>query len=111
MAADRPHFVNDDAPCVHCKYNLRGLPFTGSCPECGRPVLDTVRLSVRWPRPQTPEARKALEANAARLGAAARNSGYPEEAFLLVIGAMHFATMGKPPGTHVSARDVCDALR
>jgi uncharacterized repeat protein (TIGR04138 family) len=111
MAVDRPHFVQTDARCVHCTYNLRGLPFNGNCPECGRPVLNTVRIKVRWPRPTTPEARKALEANAARLGAAARNSGYPQEAFLLVIGAMHFAGMGKGPGTRVSARDVCDGLR
>ena len=111
MATDRPHFVEKDAHCVHCEYNLRGLPFTGNCPECGRPVIDTVRLGVTWPRPQTPEARKALEAYAARLAAGVKGSGYPEEAFLLVVGAVHFAGMGKPPGTHVSAREVCDALR
>jgi acyl carrier protein len=24
-----------DRPCVLCKYNLRGLPVFGNCPECG----------------------------------------------------------------------------
>lgn len=31
--------------CVQCKYNLRGLDVIGVCPECGRPVADSLRGS------------------------------------------------------------------
>ena len=30
-------------PCVGCEYNLRGVAMEGACPECGRPVADSVR--------------------------------------------------------------------
>lgn len=38
-----PHTVVDDRPCVKCSYNLRGLPGTGSCPECGTHVERSLR--------------------------------------------------------------------
>ncbi len=30
--------LTDDRLCVHCGYNLRGLPLDGKCPECGEAV-------------------------------------------------------------------------
>lgn len=30
-------------PCVHCAYDLRGLNSDSSCPECGKPVADSLR--------------------------------------------------------------------
>ena len=30
-----------DIPCVHCGYNLRGLPEGGRCPECGTPIAQS----------------------------------------------------------------------
>jgi len=35
--------VEQDRPCVRCSYNLKGLPTTGSCPECGTPIQDSLR--------------------------------------------------------------------
>ncbi|HRJ50050.1 MAG TPA: hypothetical protein PKU91_05935, partial [Phycisphaerales bacterium] len=35
--------VEGDRACVACSYNLRGLPVLGLCPECGRPVMDSLR--------------------------------------------------------------------
>jgi hypothetical protein len=31
--------VTRETDCVTCGYDLRGLPRTGACPECGTPVL------------------------------------------------------------------------
>lgn len=30
--------IETDRLCVQCRYNLRGLPTNGKCPECGRPI-------------------------------------------------------------------------
>lgn len=35
--------VTFDRPCVGCGYNLRGLRSDGACPECGKPVADSLR--------------------------------------------------------------------
>jgi hypothetical protein len=36
--------VDDDTFCVQCDYNLRGLDREGKCPECARPVADSIRI-------------------------------------------------------------------
>lgn len=46
--------------CASCGYDLRGLPLSGRCPECGRPVLESVRIGVdptasRLPRLRDPK--------------------------------------------------------
>ena len=35
--------VDTDAACLNCGYNLRTLPVTGDCPECGFSVKSTLR--------------------------------------------------------------------
>jgi hypothetical protein len=30
--------IDSDRLCGNCGYNLRGLPYNGKCPECGRPI-------------------------------------------------------------------------
>lgn len=34
--------IAEDCPCVQCRYNLRGLPPHGKCPECGFRVRPSV---------------------------------------------------------------------
>lgn len=36
-----PAIIGFDQPCL-CSYNLRGLPSTGTCPECNRPIADSL---------------------------------------------------------------------
>jgi hypothetical protein len=31
-----------DPVCGHCKYSLKGLTDTPRCPECGKPIVDTL---------------------------------------------------------------------
>ena len=33
--------VDFDLQCLDCDYNLRTLPITARCPECGKPVTET----------------------------------------------------------------------
>jgi hypothetical protein len=35
--------ITRDIFCLSCKYNLRGLPEEGQCPECGVSIRDAVR--------------------------------------------------------------------
>ena len=37
--------VTDDLPCLKCGYNLRSLPVTADCPECGTSVHESARLA------------------------------------------------------------------
>lgn len=34
--------VQEDLACVYCGYNLRGLPLSGKCPECGGSIWDAL---------------------------------------------------------------------
>jgi hypothetical protein len=39
--------------CVHCSYPLDGLRPSGACPECGRPVEDSIKgFLLRWASPE-----------------------------------------------------------
>lgn len=43
----------DDRPCLRCGYNLRGLMDTGTCPECGSPVRESLRGNLlRYAAPE-----------------------------------------------------------
>jgi hypothetical protein len=44
--------LGDDRPCENCGYNLRGLPFNSTCPECGAtsgivPVVEAIPWNER----------------------------------------------------------------
>jgi hypothetical protein len=38
--------VLENLPCRNCSYNLRTLPTTGTCPECGSPVADSLHRDL-----------------------------------------------------------------
>lgn len=50
------HSIAADCSCVACGYNLRGLSRDGRCPECGQPVVLSLRpdlliySDIRWRR-------------------------------------------------------------
>lgn len=37
-------FIQTDVVCAACRYNLRGQPREGRCPECGAPVMEAFRF-------------------------------------------------------------------
>ena len=90
--------VRGDHQCIHCYYNLRGLTLDHNGPECGRPVLDSVRLVMRPPPPKTPAEAAALADMGARLRAAVKGSEYPVEAFSFVLGVFRYAMLRKGEG-------------
>ena len=43
VSSDASESVTADLACVGCGYNLRGLRRAGDCPECGKPVAETIK--------------------------------------------------------------------
>jgi len=100
--------VTGDLRC-RCSYNLRGLAFAGRCPECGRPVSESVRYYIHE-EPKTPEQAEALQKRNTALRHAAAGTPYPIAAVLLVHRAFTLVKLrsGQPNAT---AADLCDAFR
>lgn len=38
--------VTTDVSCIECQYNLRTLPVGSACPECGTPVVNSLRADL-----------------------------------------------------------------
>src|SRR5215470_5431424 len=34
--------LQGDLACIHCTYNLRGLPISENCPECSKKIWDSL---------------------------------------------------------------------
>lgn len=102
--------VRDDLRCAGCGYNLRGLPVEHRCPECSKPVRETVgQVSAT-----TPEIRSTLRR--AQAEAIAQPTGYPVNGFLFLIDAVVEScrhTLLSLPDTPVplSAAEVCTTVR
>ena len=93
-----------------CGYNLRGLTFDHHCPECGMPVVESIRLIVGDPKPCTPEQAQMLEKGRELLNLAAQDSPFPREAFLFVAKSVRYAVI-LAKGPEVTSRDICRAFR
>ena len=98
-----------DVSCMSCGYNLRGLAINGRCPECAKPVIDSVRDAER--------AGESIESHLYRqiMQPVAEKAGYTVDAVMFVADAMkkvaQRAAATRGPRSHVNAREVCDGLR
>jgi uncharacterized repeat protein (TIGR04138 family) len=100
-----------DLPCVECDYNLRGLAPEGRCPECGADVRDSITESVDVDEAAA-KAGSESQARRRKYEAVAASIGYPVDAVLFVQAALSLALSGSGErAAHVTARDVCVALR
>jgi hypothetical protein len=73
------------------------LTLDHNCPECGNPVLDSLRLVLRPPRPTTRAEAAEFAAMGAKLRAAVKGSEYPIEAFSFMLGVLRYAFLRKAP--------------
>jgi uncharacterized repeat protein (TIGR04138 family) len=103
--------TNGDLPCVECGYNLRGLASDGRCPECGADVADSIAESVDVDEAAA-KAGAESETRRGKYEAVAASIGYPIDAVLFVQAALSRPVSRSGQRTaHVTARDVCVALR
>ena len=66
--------AESDILCEGCGYTLNGLPEDGRCPECGKPVaesIDAARTAPAWEHPE-------VHRPAAFVATTAAVSGWPE---------------------------------
>ena len=43
--------INQDVACISCEYNLRTISPKVSCPECGKPVVDSLKVRLCFADP------------------------------------------------------------
>ena len=105
-----PTLIDRDARCAQCQYNLRGLTLDDSCPECGRPVLRSVRYRVGT-------SAEARQRRAAALEGVAELNGHSLDAMEFVLDLVALAASEairqRGPGEgarHVTAQDLCALL-
>jgi uncharacterized repeat protein (TIGR04138 family) len=104
--------IFDDCPCVGCEYNLRGLGVDQRCPECGAPIVQTLRRILGIVRPETGAwIRDALvTVENQRLGAVAVKADCTVDAVRFLLHAFQVAK-GQAGGGRVTAGHVCDGVR
>ena len=78
-----------DPQCVECGYNLRGLPASSVCPECGTGTTEARWLNI------------------------SRNCGYDISVLIFLIDAARWTRKSRPdlaPPGHVNAPELCRGL-
>jgi uncharacterized repeat protein (TIGR04138 family) len=110
-----PVTINCDLACIGCEYNLRGLATDGKCPECGRPIRETLETV---PSGEIPELDDLIfEVRRRRYEPVAQVAQCSIDAVMIVHDALRYASFVaqrnsmKVVQRPINARDVCDALR
>jgi uncharacterized repeat protein (TIGR04138 family) len=102
-----------DLSCNECGYNLRTRPVQGVCPECGHPVLKSLKAV---PPGENEELDDVLHAHRRKqFEPIAEKAGCTVDAVQLVRDVCHHAA-AQPASIeqgmrHASARQICEALR
>jgi uncharacterized repeat protein (TIGR04138 family) len=113
-----PSNVPCDLPCAECGYNLRTLAIDGNCPECNCPVAKSIQLVP----PDAPDELQDLKFVLKRrpFESIAHAADCTVDAVMIVMDAFRRAQAvygGRAFLTrdfvkrHVTARQVCEALR
>lgn len=107
-----------DMACANCGHNLRGLRERDACPACGRAVLESIDAA---PRTAThPDDQRLLAHRRAVLVPVAEEIGYPVEALLFVLDAVHhvrgprrtlWQVLCRMPARSAAPADLCSAIR
>jgi hypothetical protein len=105
-----PPPIDVDLPCAACGYNLRGLSVAGRCPECGAPVIESVREAEANDLGLYERLRRSLA------HAIAGHLGRPADAVMFVADACTYSTGGGDAGTArppppLDAGAACRAVR
>lgn len=110
----RTGVIDRSVRCIGCGYDLRGLPARHVCPECGRPTTDSVKADrFESPKPAETDDPFAGDIRLIRshVVGVARESGYAQQAVLLVVDAFAAASVTAGPGIEFHAMDVVAALK
>jgi uncharacterized repeat protein (TIGR04138 family) len=109
--------ITRDLPCMNCGYNLRALPTTSKCPECGQRVLRTWDAARRGMLVNHLQAAKDIIHD--WYAECAQASGIPADGLFFVNDAIRFLPVHRrtgpdlsdTDGRHMTAADVCTAVR
>jgi hypothetical protein len=72
-----------ELPCIHCAYDLRTIPLTANCPECGKPAADSLH-SLAAAKPED-----IRRVRASLLYLLLAGLGFPLLAFLIGLAAVY----------------------
>ena len=51
MPNDNPQITPTELRCIDCNYDISGTPVGGTCPECGKSVIESIRATLVYAQP------------------------------------------------------------